>query len=198
MTTMALSEELRSRKQKFFPKSHVFRQFFLGDSTKRFIAQPRGLQDFLRNSEVNETLCRCWRLIGDTQSSQFFQVMGVAANCPKGQIQLKKIAPHLKRTLARLPITTEHTLKCSQLLFQATHWASRSTVHFYCKCNPIKSFWKSRKRLRKPILWQFSAINLWEKPAHSQNLHQNAFLYTLLKLFFNSSDTHHFEACWTH
>ena len=62
--------------------------------------------------------------------------------------------------------------------------------------NRMKSYWRSRQRLWKPIFWQFSAINYWEKFTREQKLHQNSLLYKLPNMFLISSDMHHFEASW--
>ena len=87
-----------------------------------------------------------------------FHLKTVVVNYRKGQKQLKRIALHLKSTLARPSIYLERlsTSSATSLMF------SRSPVYFYCLCSRIKSFWKSRQRLRKPIFWQFSARNPWQ------------------------------------
>ena len=94
--------------------------------------------------------------------------------------------------------TTESTPKSSQLLLQAIQWTtSRSPVYFCCLHNRMKSLWKNRHVLKKPMFWQLSAKNPWQNFARSRNLHQNSLLYRLPSLLLVSRDTHHFEAPWT-
>ena len=71
----------------------VFSQFFSENLTKRFFAEPEG------HTNNEETLI----VIRRRTLKAIFQVMRVAVNYRKGQKQLKKIAVHLKTTLARPP-----------------------------------------------------------------------------------------------
>ena len=90
MTTRALSEDIRIWKPKFSNKIRIFS----ANSTKRVFSQPEGHMN-------NEEKLRVSR----RQTLQAIsQVMRVVVNPRKGQKQLKKLAIHLKRTLARQPI----------------------------------------------------------------------------------------------
>ena len=99
-----------------------------------------------------------------------FEVMIVVVNHREGQKQLEKIVLHLNSTVARQPIY-DTALKSSLSLLQAIQWESRILVHFYCICNRIKTL-RSWRKLRKPVFWNFSAINPWQKFARCQNLQQ--------------------------
>ena len=74
---------------------------------------------------------------------------------------------------------------------------TKPSSHLLFFHNRMKSLWKSRQVLQKPIFWQFLVINQREKIARSQNLHQNPLSHTLLSLFLSSSDIYYIEVRWT-
>ena len=113
-----------------------------------------------------------------------FEVMRVIVNYRKRQKQLKKIALHERVLWPDNLSTTERILKNPQRLLHASQCSSCQPIYF-CFCNRIKSFWKRWQRSRKPI---FSA------KIHKKNL---LVVKTCIENFFlDSSDMHHFEACW--
>ena len=88
-----LSKAIRIWNWKFFSNSRVF----LRNRTKRFSAQ--------LGAHINTQ--RCWELLGDTDLRPLFMWWKVLVNYREWQQQLKKIAPHLKCTLARAPINDQ-------------------------------------------------------------------------------------------
>ena len=80
-----------------------------------------------------------------------FEIMTIPVNYDKEPKQLNIIALHVKCTLARPPIYHGAYTKKLSTSSPSIQLSSRSAVYFYCLCNRMKRFWKSRKRLRKPI-----------------------------------------------
>ena len=133
---------------------------------------------------------RGWKISVDTHMRQFSWWWESYWIITKGKNNWSEMY-NIERVpwLNHLP-TSERNLKASQLLLQTVQWISRRPIHFYCLRNRMESFWKCRQKLRKPIFWQFSAINRWEEIAHSRNLHENSGRYTLLKQFLHFCDMH--------
>ena len=166
----------------------MFRYIFTEHSTKRFFAQPLG---HMNNEEM---------LMVDRRHTleAIFQVMRVAVNYRKRQKQIDIIiALYLKSTLSRPPIYDE---ACPEKLWTASPGnpvglTKPSLILLFVQ--PDKKTLEESKSLREPNFWQFLAKNPWEKFPRSRNLNQNPLLYTMLFIFFNSSDMHYFEAHWT-
>ena len=113
-----------------------------------------------------------------------FQMIRIVVNYREGQKQFEKTALHLKSTLAKPTIYDR--AYCDKI------WTSSPSIPVtFTKRRSLLLILqpdKSRKIKRKPISCLSSAINPMQKFTRSQNLHQKSLLYTLLKLFFNSSD----------
>ena len=157
LTTRGSVEKYESGNKKSNQKAVISVNFISKNSTKRIYRQPRGhmnTQKMLRGirRQTLEAIFWVTRVLVISQRAKTIEALHLEASWPDNLS------------------TTERTLTISWRLLQAFQLSSWSPVHFYCLCNQIKSFWKSRKRLSKDFS---SSKKAWQKFARSRNLHQN-------------------------
>ena len=90
--------------------------------------------------------------------------------------------------------TTERALTSSRLVLQAIQWPPRRPVYFFLFVQQDKKSLEESTSLEETFFLTIFGNKLMKKVRSEWDLHQNALLYTLLNLIFNSSDMRHFEA----
>ena len=117
----------------------------------------------------------------------------------KRRKQLKKIAPHLKSTSARTPT---YSRAYSEMLSTASPdnlVALQSPDIFFLLVQPLKKLLEESTTVKEAYFLTIFFGKLVKKIRFKSNLESKTSLpYTLLNMFWLSSDMHHFEACRKH